>query len=154
MGIRYNKEYTPKDRRLSMSGPRDMQRKTAFTSPVAPDVDSELVKQLQATIKGLQEQLKETPIADGTFTAEQVNDEIIKAVKAETADLKEKYEQQLKALEISNKELEAKLESKDQLIEKLEVSSSQAAVSEGDMAKMMESMKEEMKRLALAALPG
>jgi uncharacterized coiled-coil protein SlyX len=115
MGLRYNKEYIPKDRRIQTHGPRDLQRKQA----AGPEVDMRLVAELQATIASLREELNRKPAAapEGMFTAEQVNDEIIKAVKIETADLKEKYEEKLKAIEIdkinltnSNRELKEKLE--------------------------------------------
>jgi len=114
MGLRYNKEYIPKDRRIQTHGPRDLQRKQA----AGPEVDSRLVAELQATIASLREELNRKPITqEGMFTAEQVNDEIIKAVKIETADLKEKYEEKLKVIEIekinltnSNRELKEKLE--------------------------------------------
>lgn len=155
MGIRYNKEYISKDRRLHMSGPRDVQRKQKYTSPVAPDVDSETVKALQETIKSLQKQLENTPVnqtaADGTFTADQVNEEIIKAIKVETADLKEKYEKQIKALEIEKATLESKIESQAKEIEKLEVASKQSAMSESAMHAMMEEMKSQMRDMAFAA---
>lgn len=115
MGLRYNKEYTPKDRRIQTHGPRDLQRKQSVVS--GPEVDPRLVEELRATITDLRKQLTDKPVMqDGTFTAEQVNDEIIKAVKVETADLKEKYEEKLKALEIekinltnANRELKEKL---------------------------------------------
>lgn len=114
MGLRYNKEYIPKDRRIQTHGPRDLQRKQA----AGPEVDMRLVAELQATIASLKEELNRKPTAqDGMFTADQVNDEIIKAVKIETADLKETYEEKLKVIEIekinltnTNRELKEKLE--------------------------------------------
>lgn len=101
MGLRYNKEYIPKDRRIQTHGPRDLQRKQALAASSGPEVDMGLVNELRATIADLREQLKQKPATqEGMYTAEQVNDEIIKAVKAETADLKGQYEEKLKALEI------------------------------------------------------
>jgi len=68
---------------------------------VLPEVDPGVVEALRKTINDLQAQLKEKPV-EGSYTAEQVNDEIIKAVTAETAALKEKHAGELKDLEIKN----------------------------------------------------
>lgn len=112
MGLRYNKEYVSKDRRIQTSGPRDMQRRLASISNSPPEVDHSLIMELRSTIRDLQEQIKvKSNGSKESFTAEQVNEEIIKAVKAETYELKDKYEAKIKQLEMDRVDLNNKIKS-------------------------------------------
>jgi hypothetical protein len=87
MGITYNKQYTAKDRRIVTHGPADRQRAQA-----AGGADPALVNELMSQVKLLQEQLASKPAPEGMYTPEQVDEEIIKAIKSETADLRAKNE--------------------------------------------------------------
>lgn len=87
MGITYNKEYKSKNRSIVTTGPRDHQRKQAM-SPVMSD-QSDLIIELREQIKELKSKINEQ---GSLFTSEQVNDEIIKSVKAETMSMQTKHE--------------------------------------------------------------
>lgn len=101
MGIRYNKEFVSKDRRILSRGPRDQQRKQ---NEITTD-NSALVNELRSQIKKLQSQLQ------NTYTTEQVNEEVLKAIKDETINLKEKYNKRINnlTLELRTKDNEIKL---------------------------------------------
>jgi len=100
MGITYNKQYTPKDRRVVTSGPADSQRKHVLASTGAGEAG--LIAELKNQITFLQKQVEEEPtIHEDLYTPEQVDEEIIKAIKVETTDLKVK----VGVLEGKNKEL-------------------------------------------------
>ena len=99
MGFTYKKEFTPKDRRIVTSGPRDRQLKQAMiTSGVVTD-NSGLVNELRSQIAKLNKQLEDKPKSTEGYTAEQVDEEIVKAIKVETAELKTKYEVEKVALQ-------------------------------------------------------
>lgn len=89
MGLTYNKEFQSKDRRIMTSGPRDRQLKQALQSSMVTSDQSLLVEELRSQINKLQEQLDKKINVVG-YTAEQVNDEIMKAVKAETQKLQDR----------------------------------------------------------------
>jgi uncharacterized protein YeeX (DUF496 family) len=126
MGITYNKEYTPKDRRIMPSGPRDRQRKLQQQKMSPAKVSMEFVEDLKAQISELQKELHEVSSRPSSgYTAEQLDNEIIKAVTAETAEIKASYEAQIKDLEIKNINLgnslrnsEKKMEEMAEVIEK------------------------------------
>jgi rRNA-processing protein FCF1 len=123
MGITYNKQLVTKDRRVMPSGPRDRQMKQKMQQAAVVD-NSALIEELRHQITTLQNKLDSAP--QGGYTAEQVNDEIEKAIKAETADLKAKVkiaESEVKGLnqELNNtvKAYESRLKEKDDLIKEL-----------------------------------
>jgi hypothetical protein len=102
MGITYNKKFTSKkDRKVLTNGPADRQRKQAAAA--SGNLDPSLVDVLREQISSLQAQLEEKNIqpSKGFYTEDQVNDEIIKAIKAETSDL----QAELKVLKSKNKDL-------------------------------------------------
>lgn len=128
MTITYNKKF-PANKYLSSGGPRDQQRRQAQefrgTSITVPNVDQmELIVSLKAQV----ELLKRQATTKG-LTGEQVDEEIIKAVKEETAkhrkyvkDLKKivkKYEETVRTLENDVIQLKGSIENKDVLIEQL-----------------------------------
>lgn len=90
MGITYNKQFTPKDRRIVTHGPADRQRAQAAGD--SGGADPALVNELMTQVKKLQEQLEAKPAPEGMYTPEQVDEEIVKAIKGETADLRAKNE--------------------------------------------------------------
>lgn len=101
MGIVYNKQFTAKDRRIMTSGPADRQRKQRQGSAA----DSALIEELRSQIESLHKELANKPVTTSSqepseelFTAEQVNDEIVKAIKEETANLKTDYEARITKL--------------------------------------------------------
>jgi hypothetical protein len=99
--VRYDKNIpSKKNRLLSTSGPRDIQRRQML------DAQSGIVDGLKSQVVILQEQVNKSLTSvrsDGQYTAEQVNDAVINAVKSEVASLKAKYESKLKELEAENK---------------------------------------------------
>lgn len=123
MGITYNKQLVTKDRRVMPSGPRDRQMKQKMQQAAVVD-NSALIEELRHQITMLQNKLDSAP--QGGYTAEQVNDEIEKAIRAETANLKAKVkiaESEIKSLtqELNNttKAYEVRLKEKDDLIKEL-----------------------------------
>lgn len=123
MAITYEKKIITKDRRIMPSGPRDRQRKQKMQQ--APVADSSaLITELREHISSLQRRLSEAP--KGGYTAEQVDEEIIKAIKVETADLKAKYVVETSKVESLKKEIESiekshkkELAAKDEIIAQL-----------------------------------
>ena len=111
MGITYNKEFQPKDRRIMPTGPRDRQMRQAIQM-VGTD-QSLLIEELRSQINRLQEQVdnKKSIIVEG-YTAEQVDEEVIKAVKSETENLKLQHEQE-------KNHLRSIIDSKDEIIQHL-----------------------------------
>jgi sugar-specific transcriptional regulator TrmB len=91
---------TKKNRLLSVSGPRDIQRRQILSA------QSDLVDDLKTQVVMLQEQVGKNLSAvssDGKYTADQVNETVISAVKSEVDSLKSKYESRIKELETENK---------------------------------------------------
>jgi hypothetical protein len=91
---------TKKNRLLSASGPRDIQRRQIL------GVQSELVDELKTQVTMLQEQVVKSlssVSSDCKYTAEQVNEAVINAVKSEVESLKSKYESMINGLEMENK---------------------------------------------------
>lgn len=99
--MQYNKNVpNKKNRLLSTSGPRDIQRRQML------DAQSDIVDGLKSQVVILQEQVNKslsTVRPDGQYTAEQVNEAVIKTVKSEVDSLKSKYESRIKELETENK---------------------------------------------------
>jgi hypothetical protein len=113
MPIPYKKPYTQGKRSVS-GGPRDQQRRQLQEVLISQN-QIDLVDSLKAQIKLLKDQ-PETK----TLTNEQIDDEIIKAVKEETV----KYRELIRNLELENDKLKNKLENKNILIEQLKEISS------------------------------
>lgn len=91
---------TKKNRLLSTSGPRDIQRRQMLGA------QSDLVDDLKSQVVMLQDQVSKSLSSirsDGQYTAEQVNEAVISAVKSEVDSLKSKYEYRIKELEAENK---------------------------------------------------
>ena len=101
--MRYDKNIpSKKNRLLSTSGPRDIQRRQML------DAQSDIVDGLKSQVVILQEQVNKSLTSvrsDGQYTAEQVNEAVISAVKSEVAALKAKYESKLRELEAENRVL-------------------------------------------------
>jgi hypothetical protein len=99
--MRYDKNIpSKKNRLLSTSGPRDIQRRQML------DAQSDIVDGLKSQVVILQEQVNKSLTSvrsDGKYTAEQVNDAVINAVKSEVESLKSKYESMINGLEMENK---------------------------------------------------
>jgi hypothetical protein len=89
MGLTYNKEFQSKDRRILVSGPRDRQIKQALQATNTPD-QTLLIEELRSQIGKLQEQLDKKISVVGSPTDDQINEEIIKAVKSETQKLQDR----------------------------------------------------------------
>jgi len=87
MGLTYNKEYVPKDKRLASGGPRDKQMKYLKTS-ASNGVSDELVSELRNKIELLQ--LKIDNSTQSGYTDEQVNSMISEVVKQQTTILEGK----------------------------------------------------------------
>jgi hypothetical protein len=94
MGLTYNKEFQSKDRRITPSGPRDRQIKQI--TQISNSDQSLLITELRSQISKLQEQLESSNIG---YTAEQVDEEIVKAIKSETEKLKTQHEYEKKNLQ-------------------------------------------------------
>lgn len=122
MGITYNKKTIKKDRVVTGHGPRDLQNKRQVPIPVQGDAG--LVNELRRQIEALNKQLAERPAPDGMFTPEQVDEELAKAIMAETSQLKLEHEKVLKALELDNIKLSNQIitltKEKDELKAKLQ----------------------------------
>lgn len=122
-GIPYNKVYKKKDGRvLVASGPRNSQSRLARQTPSElQDTSSEELTLLRNQVEQLTEHVN-----GGTYSKDQVNDIINAALEEVTAELEEKYINEINSLkalanerqEIINK-LESKIDSKDATIEKL-----------------------------------
>jgi hypothetical protein len=107
MGIVYNKEFQSKDQRITHSSPRDRQIKQI--AQISNTDQSLLIEELRSQISKLQGQLEKRSDASCGYTAEQVDEEIIKAVKAETLNLKTQHE-------IEKNKLQSKIESLEDTI--------------------------------------
>jgi len=100
MGITYNKKLVKKDRVITGRGPRDLQMKAQVPIPVSGD--RALVAELRQQITTLTARLDAPVSKAGFYTPEQVDDEILKAIKAETSQLKLDQEKALNVLEVKN----------------------------------------------------
>jgi TolA-binding protein len=115
MPIPYKKPYT-QGKRATSGGPRDQQRRQLQDFLVDQN-QIDLIDSLKEQIK----LLKDTPKVS-QFTDEQIDNEIVKAVKEETI----KYRELIKDLESENDKLKNELENKNILIEQLREISSRA----------------------------
>ena len=106
MPIPYKKPYNQSGRSYS-GGPRDHQLRQLYDS-VIDKSQADLVESLREQI----ELLKNQP-GTKSLTNEQINEEIIEAVKEETV----KYRESIKNLELENGQLKDSLHNKDILIE-------------------------------------
>jgi chromosome segregation ATPase len=131
MAITYNKQKITKDRLISTSGPRDRQIKQQQMSQYD---NSDLIAELRNQISNLQDKLASSQ--SGGWTDDQVNAEIVKAIKEETSKYKSEnealilevssHEKKLRSaktkielLEKDVKSLEEKLDDKNKLIDEL-----------------------------------
>lgn len=128
MAITYNKKL-PANKYLSSGGPRDQQRRQLREFKSEPSIStdqSELIVSLKAQVGLLKKQAQTTTKG---LTGEQIDEEIIKAVKEETAkhrkyvkELKKvvkKHEASIRVLENEAIQLKGAIENKDILIEQL-----------------------------------
>ncbi len=139
MGIRYNKEFVPKDRRIVTSGPRDRQLKHAMEMAGSPQNNSGLVHELRSQIEKLNKQLEDKPKFTEGYTAEQVDEEIIKAIKVETANMKVKQEVEVNALQNQIENIHKEIEVSKEMYKK-EVSSLKAIIKSKE--EMIQQLKE------------
>jgi len=171
MGITYNKNIVTKDRRIMTSGPADRQRKQAMQNLA---IDSSLVDELRNQISSLQKQLSEkgssTVDMSEMFTADQVNEEIIKAIKVETAAIKSKYEieignlkSSINTLETENKNLKSAhekevaslkdvIKNKDEVIEQLKSTNFSLGASEEKIVNLLTEATKKMENVAMASM--
>lgn len=124
MGISYNKEYRSKDRRIMPTGPRDRQVKhtNQIMSP-----DQSLIMELKTHINNFQEQLQNK--SPNSYTDNDLNTEIEKAIKTETASLKSKHEVEINKLLSKVESLEKEIKHKDEMIQYLKELKSSGLVS-------------------------
>jgi cell fate (sporulation/competence/biofilm development) regulator YmcA (YheA/YmcA/DUF963 family) len=109
--MRYNKESSKetvkKDgRRLLKGGPRDMQRRAVNLDY---DSDVELINKLNDEIKKLRSELSNHPIVD-TYTAEQLDNEVSKAVESAVNEMTASFKVQLKAKDGIIKDMNSRIE--------------------------------------------
>jgi hypothetical protein len=78
-----------------------------------------LIEELRSQLLKLQEQLENKLVSNSGFTAEQVDDEIIKAVKSETVNIKAQHEIEKNNLQNKIESLEKELDHKNELIQQL-----------------------------------
>jgi chromosome segregation ATPase len=79
--MKYPKELVkPDGRRLIAGGPRDMQRRQQVAYTTSPDV--EVIRELQQQIEEIKELAKSSKKSGDLYTAEEVDEEIRKAVEA------------------------------------------------------------------------
>jgi hypothetical protein len=150
MGLTYNKQLTTKDRRILTNGPADRQRKQQAINNTSV-ADLSLVEELKNQIFNLQEQLEKKSPTEGLYTSDQVNDEIIKAVKVETVNLSAKNEVlENKILDLKNNyekeihSLKEIIKNKEDIIQQLKDNKSSAGISE---SKLVELLGEATKRI-------
>jgi hypothetical protein len=171
MGITYNKNVVTKDRRIMPSGPADRQRKQRMQQS---GQDTSLIEELRNQIAILQKQLSERGSASVDtsefFTADQVNDEIVKAIKVETAVVKSKYEVEINKLKSEVSRLESEnnslkisaekevaslkeiIKDKDLVIEQLKSTSTNVGMSEEKLTSMFEEATKKLESMALASM--
>lgn len=115
MAIQYNKNIT-KDRRIFASGPRDQQLKQ---QKLLYDDKDTIINELRSQLTSLK--LNTNTVSENTFTAEQVNLEILNAVKEETSNLNKKHLEEKRLLLLDVEKYKNKiidLELKVKLLEK------------------------------------
>lgn len=106
MGLTYNKEYVPRDKRIITSGPRDKQLKQRMKNEGTSNISSELIEPLKEQITSLHDKLTNREI--NGYTDEQVNNMMEKVVREETKKLNDEI--------INLKEI---IKNKDELIDAL-----------------------------------
>lgn len=149
MAITYNKQVITKDRRVMTSGPRDRQIKQQLANQPGGD-NSGLVEELRNQIAELKLQLKDTP--QGGYTADQVNEEIEKAIKAETAELRAKLEikeHSARSLNTEISRLEAELVEKKETIKELR---SQKPVTDNNVTALLAEATKKIEALSMQVL--
>ena len=136
MGFTYNKNI-PKDRIIVSSGPRDRQLKHARDVANSIQGNSGLVSELRSQIEKLNKQLEANSASMTGYTASQVDDEIIKAIKAETANMKSKQDAELSILKSKIESINLEMTTSKEVYEK-EVSSLKDIInSKDDMIKQL-----------------
>ena len=154
MGITYNKQFTSKDRRILPNGPADRQHKQAV-SAISSSLDQSLVSELREHIVTLKKQLNNKKAGEGLYTTEQVNAEIIKAIKDETSELRAKnstYEAKNKEILTTHEKeinvLKNIIKEKDVLIDEIRANKSYSI----DESKLAEMIAESTKNAAVGIL--
>jgi len=156
MGITYNKQFTPKDRRIVTHGPADRQRAQAAGD--SGGTDPALVNELMTQVKKLQEQLEAKPAPEGMYTPEQVDEEIVKAIKGETADLRAKNE----VLTSKNEELVKNhkkeiaslkdiIKNKEEMIQQLRDSKEAGGISEDKLTALLAEATKKIEDMAMTS---
>ena len=141
MAITYNKQVITKDRRVMPSGPRDRQRKQQMEQMVQAD-HSELITELRNQITALQDRLATVP--SGGYSAEQVNVEIMKALKEETAELNKQHVEEKKHYDKKISELNKEIKAHEKSIVSYE---KEIASLEKDVSVLKEKLIEKVKRI-------
>ena len=109
--MEYNKN-VKSTRILTTSGPRDVQRRQSMA-------DKSMVDELQTKVRVLEEEIKNRPVQKG-YSAEELDEEINKAVSQVIEDMENKYEYRLHELEKYIKELTEENIDQGRQISKLE----------------------------------
>ncbi len=125
MGLTYNKQFKSKDRMITPSGPRDRQVK--HTNQIMGP-DQSLINELKSHINSFQEQLQ-SKSSSSSYTEDDLNAEIEKAIKTETASLKIKHESEINKLVSKIESLEKEVKHKDEMIQYLKELKSNGLVS-------------------------
>jgi hypothetical protein len=113
--MRYDKEFTKKDGRiLRAGGPRDLQRRQN-----QPGDQSELVAELRKVIENLRKELDRKPRVEGAFSAEEVDEEIRKAVAQTVKEVKAASKKTINDLRKNNEILNNKLTNSEEREKKL-----------------------------------
>lgn len=119
--MKYEKEYMRGDgRRLLRGGPRDMQRRQKLMEQQSYE-DAALIEVLRDEINNLKSELSNRPKSkgNGEFTAEELNEEVNKAVASTISELEDKHKKEIDKLKIKLVKLETQLENKDSMIKEL-----------------------------------
>lgn len=105
MAIEYPKgQLKPKDRRIVTSGPRDRQMKQQAM------YSAEATAKIEALQNKIEELVSKPPTKDGGYSADEVNNAIIKAVKEETVRLQDKHDFEKEKLQNKIVQLEERIE--------------------------------------------
>jgi hypothetical protein len=128
----YNKKFQSKDQKVMPTGPRDRQLRQV--SQISGVDQSLLIEELRSQINKLQEQIENRPDSISEYTAEQVDDEIIKAVKSETEKLKTQHE-------IEKNKLQNKIELLEDTIKHLKENNNSSLTEERIISLLSEATK-------------
>jgi hypothetical protein len=168
MGITYNKEFQPKDRRVMPRGPRDRQIKQYHDSD---DSSMSVILELTKNVQELQEKLDKSVSVQSGFSEEQLNDEIEKAIKEEHSLANARFNAEKEVLQNKiialEKEISSLKESKDNeilslkeiiknkndIIEQIKSTNNNlSTVSEEKIANMLTEATKKIESVALASM--